>query len=145
MATSSPHTDAAPSPHTDAAPAGGVARAHRLLSLLFLAGGAVQFFLAGLAAFGGTDWEPHQAFGTVLTALALVIVILAAIGRREAAQASTILIVLMIVQNVLGGVGNDVPVLGALHPLNGLAILGVAMLCASGARVRLGPPHRRSA
>ena len=125
--------------------ASGVARAHRVLSLLFLAGAAVQFFLAGLAAFGGTDWEAHQAWGTVLTVVALVIVILSAIGRREAAQASTILLILMIVQNVLGAVGNDVPVLGALHPLNGLAILGVATLCASGARVRLGPPHRRAA
>jgi Family of unknown function (DUF6220) len=132
------------SPRTDAAPAGGVARAHRVLSLLFLAGGAVQFFLAGLAAFGGTDWEAHQAWGTVLTALALVLVILAAVGRRGALQASAILLGLMILQNVLGGVGNDVPVLGALHPVNGLLILGVAMLCAAGGRVRLGPPHRRA-
>jgi hypothetical protein len=125
--------------------ASGAARAHRALSLLFLAGAAVQFFLAGLAAFGGTDWEPHQIWGTVLTALALVIVLLAAFGRREAAQASTILLVLMVLQNVLGGVGTDVPVLGALHPVNGLAILGVAMLCAAGSRVRFGPPHRGAA
>jgi hypothetical protein len=116
-----------------------------VLSLLFLAGGAVQFFLAGLAAFGGTNWDAHQVWGTVLTALALVLVILAAVGRREAVQASAILLGLMILQNVLGGVGEDVPVLGALHPVNGLAILGVAMLCAAGARVRLGPPHRRAA
>ena len=133
---------ASSSPRSDAAPAGGVARAHRVLSLLFFAGAAVQFFLAGLAAFGGTDWAPHQAWGTVLTIVALAIAILSAIGRREAAQASTILLVLMIVQNVLGAVGEDVPVLGALHPLNGLAILGIAMLCAAGSRVRVGPPHR---
>jgi hypothetical protein len=125
-----------------AAPPSGVARAHRVLALVFLAGGAVQFFLAGLAAFGGTDWGAHQFWGTVLTALALVIAILAAIGRREAVQASTVLLVLMIVQNLLGGFGTDAPVLGALHPVNGLAILGVAMLTASGSRVRFGPPHR---
>ena len=129
-------------PRGGAAPAGGVARAHRVLSLLFLAGGAVQFFLAGLAAFGGTDWDPHQLWGTVLTVIALVIAILSTVGRRAAAQASTILLLLMVLQNVLGAVGTDVPVLGALHPINGLLILGVAMLCASGGRVRLGPPHR---
>jgi Family of unknown function (DUF6220) len=132
------------SPRSDAAPAGGVARAHRVLSLLFLAGAIVQFFLAGLAAFGGTQWDAHQAWGTVLTIVALVIVILAAVGRRQAVQASAILLGLMILQNILGAVGNDVPVLGALHPLNGLAVLGVAMLCASAARVRLGPPHGRA-
>jgi Family of unknown function (DUF6220) len=133
------------SPRSDAAPAGGVARAHRVLSLLFLAGAVVQFFLAGLAAFGGTRWEPHQVWGTVLTAVALVIAILAWVGRRQAAQASAILLGLMILQNILGGVGTDAPVIGALHPVNGLLILGVAMLCASGARVRLGPPHGRAA
>jgi hypothetical protein len=119
-----------------------VARAHRALSLLFLAGAAVQFFLAGLAAFGGTNWDAHRVWGSVLTILALVIVILAIVGRREALQASAILLILMIVQNVLGAVGDDVPVLGALHPLNGLAIMGVSMLCAAGSRVRFGPPHR---
>jgi hypothetical protein len=123
------------------APSGGVARAHRLLSLFFVAGGIVQFVLAGYSAFGGSDWEPHRVWGSVLTAIALVILILAVAGRREALQASAILLALMIVQNVLGAVGTDAPVLGALHPLVGLIALGAGMSAAAGQP--FGPPHGR--
>jgi hypothetical protein len=121
------------------APAGGVARAHRILALLFFAGAVVQFFLAGLAVFGGSSFEPHQAWGTILTVVSLIVLILAFVGRREAVQSSAVLLVLMIVQNVLGAVGDDAPVLGALHPVVGLAVLGAAMTAASG--TRFGPPH----
>jgi hypothetical protein len=51
-------------------------------------------------------------------------------------QASVVLFVLTIVQTVLGGV--DAPILGALHPVVGLIVLGAAMSAASG---RFGPPH----
>jgi Family of unknown function (DUF6220) len=131
-------TSARPRPE----PAGGVPRVHRVLALLFLAGAVVQFFLAGLAVFGGTSFDPHQVWGTILTAIALVLLILAAVGRREALQASAVLFGLMVLQNILGGVGEDVPVLGALHPVVGLMVLGVAMLTAAGSRLRFGPPHR---
>jgi hypothetical protein len=120
-------------------PAGGVARAHRLLALFFLAGAVVQFFLAGLGVFGGTSYDPHRIWGTVLTVIALVVLILAFAGRREALQSSAILFGLMILQNVLAGFGDDVPVLGALHPVVGLIVLGAAMTAASG--TRFGPPH----
>jgi peptidoglycan/LPS O-acetylase OafA/YrhL len=132
--------------HADAtrAPAGGGggARAHRVLALAFLAGAVAQFFLAGLAAFGGTDWKPHQYWGTALTAVALVLVILAGVGRRAAMQASAVLLGLMVLQNLLAGFGTDVPVLGAVHPVVGLMVLGTAMLAAAGRPVRFGPPHR---
>jgi hypothetical protein len=121
-------------------PAGGVAKAHRVLALLFLVGAVVQFFLAGLAVFGGSSFDPHQAWGTALTAIALVVLILAFAGRRAALQSSAILFGLMILQHILAGVGNDVPVLGALHPVVGLIVLGAAMTAASG--TRFGPPHR---
>jgi hypothetical protein len=123
--------------------AGGVAGAHRVLSLLFVAGGVIQFILAGYSAFGGSDWDPHAALGTVLTVVALIILILAAVGRRPALQASAILFGLMILQNVLGAVGTDAPVLGALHPVNGMIILGAAMSAAAGRS--FGPPHERTA
>lgn len=116
----------------------GVARAHRALALLALAWGLLQFFLAGYAAFGGSSFDAHAASGTLMTILTLVIMILAAAGRRSALQASAVLFVLMIVQNVLGAAGTDAPVLGALHPINGLAILGVSMLAAAGRPVRVG-------
>ena len=121
------------------APAGGVARAHRILALLFFAGAVVQFFLAGLAVFGGSSFDAHQTLGTILTAVSLIVLILAFAGRREAVQSSAVLFLLMIVQNVLGAVGDDAPVLGALHPLVGVAVLGAAMSAAAG--TRFGPPH----
>jgi hypothetical protein len=125
----------------DAVPAGGVGRAHRALALLFFVGGLVQFVLAGYSAFGGSDWDAHSAWGSILTLIALIVLILAAVGRREALQASAILFGLMILQNVLGAVGDDAPVLGALHPLNGLIVLGAAMTAAAGRPMRFGPPH----
>jgi hypothetical protein len=123
-------------------PASGVARAHRILALIFLAGGVIQFVLAGYAAFGGSNWEAHQGFGSLLTLITLIALILAFAGRREALQASAVLFVLMLVQHGLGAAGTDVPILGALHPLNGLLLLVVAMLAAAGRPVRFGPPHR---
>jgi hypothetical protein len=48
---------------------------------------------------------------------------------------------LMILQNLLGGFGTDVPILGALHPLVGLAVLGAAMAASAGQRIRFGPPQ----
>jgi hypothetical protein len=122
-----------------AAPSGGVARAHRILALLFFAGGILQFLFAGYAVFGGSGWDPHKVLGSVLTALALIVLILALVGRRPALQSSAILFGLMIVQNLLGGFGTDAPVLGALHPLVGLAVLGAAMTAAAGRP--FGPPH----
>jgi hypothetical protein len=129
MATSTDRTE----------PTGGVARAHRVLALLFVAGGVIQFILAGYAAFGGSDWDPHAALGTALTVVALIVLILAVVGRRAALQSSAILFGLMILQNILGAVGDDAPALGALHPLNGLIILGAAVSAAAGRP--FGPPH----
>ena len=132
-----------PSPASASAPSSGVARAHRALALLFLAVAAlVQFFLAGLAAFGHGDWDVHTAIGSLLTLVALVVLVLAFVGRREALQASVVLFVLMIVQSILGAAGEDVSVLGALHPVNGVLILGAAMLAAAGRPVRMA--HGRS-
>jgi hypothetical protein len=121
-------------------PAGGAARAHRILALLFLAGAVVQFFLAGLGVFGETSYDAHQIWGGVLTVVSLVVLILAFAGRREGLQASAILFVLMIVQNILGGSGYDAPILGAFHPVVGLAVLGAAGAAAAG--TAFGPPHR---
>jgi hypothetical protein len=125
--------------------AGSAARAHRALALLVLAGGIVQFVIAGYAAFGGSNWEAHETWGRILTVVALVVLILAAVGRRAALQSSAVLFGLLVLQNVLGMVGADAPAIGALHPLNGLLILLAAMLASAGRPVRFGPPHRPAA
>ena len=62
-------------------PAGGAAKAHRVLALLFLAGAVVQFFLAGLGVFGETSYDAHKIWGGVLTVVSLVVLILAIAGR----------------------------------------------------------------
>jgi hypothetical protein len=69
-------------------PAGGAARAHRVLALLFLAGAVIQFFLAGLGVFGETSYDAHQVWGGVLTVIALVVLILAFVGRRASSCSS---------------------------------------------------------
>jgi hypothetical protein len=74
--------------------------------------------------------------GSLLGLLALVVLILAAIGRREALPASALLFGLMVLQTVLGASGEDVSILGALHPVNGLLILVTAMLAAAGRPLR---------
>jgi Family of unknown function (DUF6220) len=136
---------ASSSTSADPRPAGGVARAHRGLALLFLAAVVVQFFLAGLGAFGAETYNAHKGLGNVLGLVGLVLLILAAVGRREALQASAVLFVLLIVQAILGGAGDDVGVLGGLHPVNALAILGVGSLTAAGAPLRFGHGRRSEA
>jgi hypothetical protein len=121
-------------------PGSGVARAHRGLALLFLVGGLVQFFLAGLGAFG-EGWDAHKLWGNALTVIALILVILAFVGRREALQASIVLLVLVIVQGFLAVVGEDVAIIGALHPVNALLLLWVASTAMAGRRFTFPPPR----
>ena len=102
-----------------------VASAHRGLAFLFLAIGVIAFFLAGLGAFG-EGFDAHRGSGSLLLLLSLVLLILAAVGRREAVKQSAALFGLMIVQMLLAIAGEDVSVLGGLHPVNGLLILFVA-------------------
>ena len=119
-----------------------VPRIHRGLGFLFLGLAVLQYFLAGLGVFGAglgsDDYTPHAAVGSFLTLVALILVILAVIGRREALPASGALLALMVLQTVLAQVGQDAKVIGALHPLNGLVILFVAHQAARG----LGLPGR---
>ena len=120
---------------------GKVASAHRGLGFLFLGLGLLQFFLAGLGVFGDDGYEPHQAVGSALTLIALILLILAAIGRRESLVPSAVLLGLMIVQTVLAYI--EVTVLNALHPLNGLLILFVAHQAARGLPLPIGGSHGR--
>jgi uncharacterized membrane protein len=124
----------------------GVARAHRILAIAFMVGAVLNFAFAGLGAFkfdaeDSNAFEPHSIVGSLVTVIALVLIILAAIGRKQALQASIVLFVLMIVQTVLGVAGTDAPAIGALHPLNGLLILAVAGMVIAGRPVQFGVGH----
>ena len=115
---------------------GTVPTIHRGLGFLFLGLALLQFFLAGLGVFGDDGYDPHLAVGSALTLISLILVILAAIGRREALVQSAVLLLLMIIQTVLAHI--EVTVLNALHPVNGLLILFVAHQTARGLPLPIG-------
>jgi hypothetical protein len=118
----------------------GAAVAYKYLIALFTLAVIVQFFLAGLGIFGGLPeegetvtsdrWEdkldPHAATGHLLfipVSIVLLLLILIAWTGPRSIGATVGLVVLMLIQIILGGVGEDAPVLGGLHPLNALVIL----------------------
>jgi uncharacterized membrane protein len=96
------------------------------LTVLFLLGVVVQFFLAGLHVFGGTSIDSHRVLGFILAAAALLLIILALVGRlpRKTVLLTVLLLGLTILQSILVNV--DIDEVGALHPVNALVIAFVA-------------------
>ena len=116
--------------------------AHRILGWIMVLGAALQFFLAGLAVFHGKvgpgdklfksgSFDVHKGVGDALVLVAFAILVLALVNREQV-RLSLVLFVLMVIQFILAGVGESVPVLGALHPVNGVAIIAVAHVVARG-------------
>jgi hypothetical protein len=107
---------------------------------VFVAGALLQFFLAGLGVFGsGASFEIHATVGIILAlvsiallALAGVLVLREVMSYRSAVLAA-LLVVLMVIQYLLVALFSETsPVLAALHPVNGLLVLGVACVLAFG-------------
>ncbi len=96
------------------------------LSVLYLLGVVVQFFLAGLYIFGGASIESHRVLGFILAAGALLLLILTVVGRlpRRTAVLTVLLLALSVLQSVLVNV--DIDEVAALHPVNALIIAFVA-------------------
>lgn len=120
--------------------------AQRVLGWFALLGATLQFFLAGLAVFHGkvspgdklsesSSFDVHRGVGYVLVLVTFALLVLA-IVNREQVRLALVLFVLMLVQLGLAEVGSSVPVLGALHPVNGIAILGISHFLARGPRAR---------
>ena len=117
--------------------------AYRYLLLVYVAGVVVAFFLAGAGVFRAkpkaeehlfesATFDAHRGLGWILLLGSLVLLLLALLawpGRRRLVG-SAVLFVLLIVQSVLGGLGEDAPWVAALHPVNGLLILGLASFLA---------------
>ena len=130
-------------------------RVHWLLCQLFLLLVLVQFFLGGLGVFRAkphghdklfesSTFDAHRAVGDVTQLVALLILI-AALFARERVRLSIVLFVLAILQGILANSGGDAPILGALHPVNGLALLAIAHFLIRPAReaeapAAAGPP-----
>jgi hypothetical protein len=107
------------------------------LTAIYLVAVLVQFFLAGLATFGSTDWDPHAGLGFVITIASLALLILALVGRlpRRVVLVTLLLVGLNALQLVLPHI--DIAELAALHPVNAVAIVFVAYALVQRARIYL--------
>jgi hypothetical protein len=105
-----------------------VSRLHRGLAWVAIAGFAVQFYLVGAALFGLTTFQLHRIVGYLLVLLVALLLILALAGLlgRRVIGLSVLLLVLVAVQALLPSLRTSVPWLAALHPVNALALIGVA-------------------
>ncbi|HET9657146.1 MAG TPA: DUF6220 domain-containing protein [Kineosporiaceae bacterium] len=113
------------------------ATAYVMLSRFALALIAVQFGLAGSAAFRGLDgkdtqdswWAPHIMLGYGIALLTVVLLVLALVQKLGSAvvRSSVVVAVLsVILQPALAGLGDKAGAwIGGLHALNGVAIAAV--------------------
>jgi hypothetical protein len=118
----------------------GASAGYRWLLLVFVAAGAVQIFLAGLGVFhlhsygldapaGDSALDPHRTLGFAMGGIAVLILVLALVARpggRAIAGAAVLLVQTDLLQSLLAGLGDDSPVWGGLHALDGLLAIAVA-------------------
>lgn len=96
----------------------------RLFAAVSLAGIIVQFFLAGMTVFGaGGGWDAHAATGGAvgIPILGLFLMSFLPVLRQNRSPAS-LLLGLYLLQLILAGLGHNLPLIGALHPVNGLLL-----------------------
>lgn len=115
-----------------------VREVYRYLGYLFVALVAAQFFLAGLGTFDldtrGADshaFDAHMVLGMTINVVALVILIVAIFARVRRAQivAAALLFALTTGTGFVAGSAADDGnrVLGGLHALLGVLILGISL------------------
>lgn len=115
--------------------------AYRWLTALFAVAVVVEFFLAGSGIFGQKvnvalrdqkSLDPHRAFGYALIIGALVLLVFCLVwwSERIWLLATFLLFVLTIVQSVLAHAGEHHRWVGALHPVNAIAVLGLSAFLA---------------
>ena len=97
----------------------------------FVACAVVQVFLAGLGVFDDArSFVTHREFGYAfgwLTLVALILALVAGSPRRITGLVA-LLLLLFTLQSVFVAVRADLPMVAALHPLNGFALLGAAIV-----------------
>lgn len=97
----------------------------------FVACAVVQVFLAGLGVFNDPrSFVTHRQFGYAFGWLTLIALILALVGGspRRITGLVAVLLLLFALQSVFVAVRANLPMVAALHPLNGFALLGVAIV-----------------
>jgi Family of unknown function (DUF6220) len=126
-------------------------KVHGALAHLFAGLLVVQFFLAGLGAFetvhnkkfNDNNFGAHGGLGTLLVLLALIIAVLALIGRWSpfVTRVSLLLFGLMVLQFILGVTGaNDSAWIGGLHAVNALVIVAVTVVLVRESRQAMKAP-----
>jgi hypothetical protein len=109
-----------------------VRRAHLFVAWAFVVGVVVQVFLAGLGVFDDpATFRVHATWGSTLELMPLLLVVLAVagrLGRRQVLYAAALFGMFML-QSVFVALRSDLPMIAAIHPVNGFAILlvGIAM------------------
>ncbi|MGY1736943.1 hypothetical protein [Geodermatophilus sp. SYSU D00684] len=110
-------------------PRHGALVAYRLALALLLLAVVVQFFLAGIGAFGG-GFDAHETNGfTVVPALSAVVLVLALVARagtRDVVLALVLALLTFVGQSLLRALADEGTVWGGLHAVGGLAVLGIA-------------------
>lgn len=128
MTHPTPHTTPTSAPGALGPARRGALMAFRVLGILTLIAGVIQFALAGLGAFGAS-FDPHRMLGNLIGIATLVLLVLMLIARPNlrAVLLSVLVAVLAFgVQPVLANVGGDTGAsFGGLHALNALAMMGL--------------------
>jgi uncharacterized protein DUF6220 len=107
---------------------------------IFGLGVVIQFFLAGMGVLGGESIEAHQALGSLLILLSLIMLILAFIAKLERPMIimTAVLFVLMVLQSVFAQPDLDPVFLRTFHVFDALLIAGLVQHLA----VRVGWPMK---
>ena len=110
-----------------------IRRAHLIVSWAFVAGVVVQVFLAGRGVFDNASaFALHANWGYMLEILPIILLVLAAVGRlgrRQVIYAAGLFGMFML-QSIFVAVRGDLPMIAALHPVNGFGILLVGIVMA---------------
>lgn len=125
----------------------GVRWALVVVAGLFVGCVVVQFFLAGLGVFDrSAGFDGHRNFGYLFGWMTLVMLALAVVGQvsRRLVGLTALALVLFALQSVLVAVRSDYPAIAALHPVNGVALLLVAISIARLAWATRPSTRRRS-
>lgn len=110
-----------------------IRRAHLFVAWAFVAGVILQVFLAGRGVFDSpARFVDHVTWGYTLAILPLLLLALAAIGRLGRRQLifPAALFGMFMLQSIFVAVRADLPMIAALHPVNGFGILFVGVAIA---------------
>lgn len=123
-------------------------RVQPIVAWLFVACSIIQVFLAGLGVFENpARFATHRDFGYTFSALVLVLIILAIVGRmgRRILGLSVLLVIMFLFQSVFVAFRTSLPMIAALHPVNGFLIILVGIVLAQeGRRVGWPTPANRT-